>query len=368
MLSDPATFERSPLLLFWETTRACPLACVHCRASAVTRPLPGELSPAEGAVVVDQAAAFDLPPLLVLTGGDPLLRSDLLERIRQARDLGLRVSVAPAVSPRLGPAAWEAFRSAGVLSVSLSLDGATPETHDGIRREPGTWKRTLVAFGHASEAGVRAQANTVVLRRNVEELADVFATVRNLGAFAWEVFFLVRTGRGVDLEELTPWEYEQVCHFLYDAAGYGVAVRTTEGPQFRRVVRQREEGTAPPAPQEAPLYHRLRARLKERCGPPHPPRVRLLPTRDGRGIVFVSHEGTICPSGFLPLATGNVRRDSLVRTYRESSLFRSLRDSDRLKGRCGRCAYRDLCGGSRARAYAVLRDPLDEDVACPFVP
>lgn len=368
MRPDPSTFHRAPLLLFWETTRACPLACLHCRASALGEPLPGELSRQEGAALVEEAATFDPPPLLVLTGGDPLQRPDLFERAQQARDLGLLVSVAPAVSPRLDSGAWETLREIGVRSVALSLDGATAEVHDGVRGEPGTWRRTLVAFGHAAEAGVRAQANTVVLRRNVHQLADIFATVRTLGAVAWEVFFLVRTGRAIDLEELTPWEYEQVCHFLIDVSGYGVAVRTTEGPQFRRVARQRQEGLAPPGPEEAPLYHHLRQRLQDQCGRPGPPEVRLVPTGDGRGILFVAHDGAIYPSGFLPLAGGNVRQDSLVDVYQEAPLFVALRDGGRLGGRCGRCPYRDLCGGSRARAYATTGDPLGEDGACPYVP
>jgi radical SAM protein len=365
---DPSTFDRSPLILFWETTRACPLACVHCRASAIRRPLPGELTEEEGAAVVEEAAAFDPKPLLVLTGGDPMQRRDLHDRVAQAQDLGLRVSVAPAVADGLDRAAFRALADAGVGSVSLSLDGATAAVHDGIRQAPGTWRRTLQAFADARDAGLRVQTNTAVLRRNVHELADIFARVREAGAFAWEVFFLVRTGRGIDLEELTPEEYEQVCHFLYDASGYGVAVRTTEGPQFRRVALEREAGGEPPSPREAPLYHALRRRLGERCGPPGPAKVRIVPTRDGRGILFVAHDGAIHPSGFLPLPCGNVRTTSLLRAYREDETFRALRDDGRLKGRCARCAYREVCGGSRSRAYAVYGDAFAEDAACPYVP
>ncbi len=207
----------------------------------------------------------------------------------------------------------------------------------------------------------------MVLRRNVHELSGIFALTRGADAFAWEVFFLVRTGRGIDLEELDPWEYEQVCHFLYDASGYGVAVRTTEGPQFRRVALQRQGGAEPPG-QGAELYCTLRRDLLHRSGEPGPPTVRIVPTWDGRGILFVAHDGWICPSGFLPLPCGNVRSTTLSQAYRGDQTLLALRDAKRLLGRCSQCAYRNVCGGSRARAYAVHGSPFAEDPACPYVP
>ncbi len=368
MQPDPTTFDRAPLLLFWEVTRACPLACIHCRASAIRQPLPGELSPEEGAAVVEQAAQFDPKPLLVLTGGDPMQRGDLLERVAQGHDLDLRVSVAPAATESLGPEAFRSLREAGATSVSLSLDGATAEVHDGIRGQPGTWRRTIQAVADAREAGLRTQVNTVVLRRNVNELPGIFAFLREAGAFAWEVFFLVRTGRAVDLEELSPWEYEQVCNFLYDATGCGVAVRTTEGPQFRRVALQRQGGAPPPPRGQGPLYWSLRRELVERCGEPGRSEVRIVPTRDGKGILFVAHNGTVHPSGFLPLPCGNVRKTTLSRAYLEDGTLKTFRDDERLKGRCFQCSYRSVCGGSRARAYASYGDAFAEDPACPYVP
>ncbi len=367
MQPDSSALDRAPILLFWEVTRACPLACIHCRASALPSPLPGQLTLQEGIQLLEQAAEFDPPPLLVLTGGDPLERGDLPELLRHARTLGLRVSVAPAVTDKLTGETFRALRRAGVVSVSLSLDGATAATHDGIRGQPGTWQRTLHALDAAREAGLRVQVNTVVLRRNVQQLARILALARKGGASAWEVFFLVRTGRAIDIEEVEPWAYEQVCHFLYDASGYGMAVRTTEGPQFRRVALQRQEGKEPPH-RDTPLYRALRRDLVEECGELGPPLVRIIPTRDGRGIVFVAHDGSIHPSGFLALPCGNVRTTRLTEAYLKDEMMCALRNDSRLLGRCSSCPYRGICGGSRARAYAVYRDPFAEDPACPYVP
>lgn len=358
--------DRRPILVFWETTRACPLACRHCRASAIPEPLPGELDREEAERFLASLTGFGRPnPVLVLTGGDVLLRRDLLELAETARSLGLPVAVSPSVTPRLEPALLAGLKRLGVKVASLSLDGAEPETHEGLRGVEGHFAQTVEALHLLRRQGFTVQVNTVVRPENVAELPEIAAIVNGARASIWEVFFLVRVGRGRELAELSPAENEDVCHFLAEAARYGFVVRTVEAPFFRRVVREREEGRPSPT---GPLYRRLAARLRELLGEPRlPSKAQTKGTRDGKGIVFVAHDGEVYPAGFLPLPLGNVRETSLVEIYRESPLLRDIRAA-RFHGRCGTCEYRDLCGGSRARAFAASGDPLGEDPACAYLP
>ena len=293
------------------------------------------------------------------------MRPDLLRLARKVNELGLHAAVSPSVTPRLEPATLSALRRAGVKIASLSLDGASPRTHEGLRGVPGHFRQTLDALRLLRAHGYTVQVNTVVRPENVAELPEIAAIVDEVGASIWEVFFLIRVGRGTHLAELSPQENEDVCHFLLDASRYGFVVRTVEAPFFRRVVAWRREGH----PFETgPLYARLSTRLRELLGPPrHEPRAQTKGTRDGKGIVFVSHDGDVYPAGFLPIAIGNVREHSLVDLYRKSPLLRQIRAA-RFRGRCGECGYADLCGGSRARAYAASGDPLGEDPACAYTP
>ncbi|MBX5474244.1 MAG: TIGR04053 family radical SAM/SPASM domain-containing protein [Thermoleophilia bacterium] len=358
--------ERRPILVFWETTRACLLACRHCRASAIPRPLPGELSTEEGERLIESLTRFGRPfPVLVLTGGDVLMRADLVRLATYASELGLPVAVSPSVTPRLEPRVLAALRQAGVKVASISLDGASAATHEGLRGIEGHLPATLEAIRLLREHGFTVQVNTVVRPENVEELPEIAALVHAGGARIWEVFFLVRVGRGSRLRELAPHENEDVCHFLVDASRYGFVVRTVEAPFFRRVVAWRGEGRAC---ETGPLYERLATRLRALLGEPSAEsRAQTKGTRDGKGIVFVSYDGDVYPAGFLPLALGNVRRRSLPDIYQGSPLLREIRAA-RFHGRCGACEYADLCGGSRARAYAASGDPLGEDPACPYAP
>ncbi|NLT54767.1 MAG: TIGR04053 family radical SAM/SPASM domain-containing protein [Actinomycetales bacterium] len=359
------------MLVFWETTRACGLACRHCRASATPSALPGELTTAQGLALIEEVASFGKPsPVLVLTGGDCLLRPDLFELVERARSLGIPTALSPSVTPLLTPAAIERIAASGVRAVSISLDGATAATHDGVRGVAGHFEDTLQAIRRFVEAGLTVQINTTVMRVNVEELPDVAAILAETGAHIWEVFFLVHVGRGVATGALSPAEHEDVCHLLYDAAHHGFVVRTVEAPFFRRVVAQRRgDGDRPQdAPPETALYRRLRARLDEALGPPTArPAAHTAATRDGKGIVFVAHDGEVYPAGFLPLGLGRVTERSLRDIYVDDERFRALRAAD-FRGRCGRCEYADLCGGSRARAYAASGDLLGEDPACAYRP
>jgi radical SAM protein len=359
-------FGRRPMLVFWETTRACGLACRHCRASATLEALPGELTPSEGVELIDQVAAFGRPyPILVLTGGDCLLRPDLWELVERATSLGIPTALSPSVTPSLTPAAIERIAASGVSAVSISLDGATAATHDGVRGVDGHFSQTVEAIRSLVAAGLTVQVNTAVMRSTVEELADVATIVADAGADIWEVFFLVHVGRGTGEAELTPAEHDEVCHLLYDASHYGFVVRTVEAPFFLRVVAERRDGGAPA---DGALYRRLAARLTDRLGQPtHEPRAHTASTRDGKGIVFVAHDGTVYPAGFLPLALGSVRESGLADIYRDDPRLVAIRQA-RFSGRCGVCPYADLCGGSRARAFAATGDLLAEDPACSYQP
>lgn len=359
-------YAQRPMLVFWEVTRACQLACRHCRASAAPDPLPGELTGAEGRALIDQIAGFGRPyPILILTGGDCLLRPDIFELVAYANSLGVPVAMSPSVTPRLTPEAIDRMVEAGVKAVSLSLDGATPATHDGVRGIPGHFDQTIPAIRALVAAGLKVQINTTVMRANLDELADIAALMAETGVAIWEVFFLVHVGRGQATGAITPAEHEHVCHFLFDSSHYGFTIRTVEAPFFRRVVVQRKAGG--PAPQEAP-YLQLRERLVGRLGSPvGRSTAHTASTRDGKGIVFVAYDGEVYPAGFLPLPLGSVRDHALVDIYRDDEVLRSIRAAE-FGGRCGRCEYADLCGGSRARAYADTGNPLAEDSACVYQP
>jgi radical SAM protein len=365
--------ERKPLLVFWETTKACKLACKHCRAEAIEKPLPGELSTREAYRLIDMVTDFGKPyPILVLTGGDPLMRKDIKEIVEYAVGQGLKTALSPAVTPLLEENI-EWIANSGLNAVSLSIDSSRPEIHDAIRGIPGVWERSFRVLHSLLERGVNVQVNSVIMKSTKDDLADLFAKIRDAGVKTWEVFYLVPTGRATMDEMLTPEEWEDVSHFLHEASRYGVTIRTTEGPMYRRVAWMRsvllKYGYDPDKILEpGPLYHRLVERLRELLGPPtETPRVPVMFTRDGLGIVFVSYDGNVYPSGFLKASAGNIRRESLVNIYRESKLFKLLRSAS-YKGNCGRCEFRRICGGSRARAFAVTGDPFGQDTACGYKP
>lgn len=355
---------RQPRLVFWETTRSCPLRCRHCRAGAVPAPQPGELSTAEGIAWLESIARWEAPrPVLVLTGGDLLARPDHPELVARARSLGLSVAVSPAVSDRLTPTLIRRWADLGVSAVSFSLDGATAASHDAHRGVAGTFRATWQAIAEAQAVGLRVQVNTTVLPDRPEELGALFALLKLHRVPVWEVFFLVRTGRAATLPEICPAEYGAVAHLLYDASRYGIIVRAVEGPWLRRVHREREAGTAPPA---LGAYPAMASRLRRCLGPPtHPSSIAPVGTLDGDGVVFVGHDGAITPGGLMDLPIGSVRTDDLRSVYQGHPLLQSIR-ARRFSGPCGSCPARNYCGGSRARALAATGDPLGSDPACPF--
>jgi radical SAM protein with 4Fe4S-binding SPASM domain len=295
--------------------------------------------------------------LLVFTGGDPLKRPDLFELIAHAKALGLAPGLSPSGTPLLDREALIRARSAGVSVVSISFDAPDAARHDAFRGVQGAFARSVEAARTVTELGMRLQVNTVLTGANRVDLPAMAALVNELGAARWEVFGLVPTGRGSALGALEPAACEEALNLLFDLSeGAPYHLTVVEAPHYRRVVL---------------------SRLAERAGTGLPTAVeaggsgggRFLPgMNDGRGLVFVSHTGEVMPSGFLPLSAGNVRQESIVEIYRDSPLFKTLRDSELLEGKCGRCQFRRICGGSRARAYATTGNPLAEDPACIYQP
>lgn len=362
-------FETRPLLVFWETTKACALACAHCRACAQHEPGPDELSTTEGFALIDELAAIGRPrPILILTGGDCLQRNDVVEIARYAQRQGVPVAISPSVTPQLTGSILDELRECGVHSASLSLDGSNAATHDTLRGIPGHYGETLDAIRLLKDHGFTTQINTTVMSSNLHELADIAVTMHDLGVDVWEVFFLITMGRGTEILESSALENEDVCNFLVDASRYGFTVRTVEAPFFRRVAATRKQGPPPTdAPVPGPLYHELRDRLFEKLGPPTAPvRAPSAATRDGKGIIFVATNGDIYPSGFMPYRLGNVRDEHLVDVYRDNPVLRAIRAAT-FEEPCGSCPYAQLCGGSRARAYAATGNPLAADPGCLLV-
>jgi radical SAM protein len=353
---DLGRYSKAPLLAIWEVSRACDLACIHCRASAKPEPDPEELTFEEGRTLLKQIRAMGTR-LVVFTGGDPLKRPDIFGLIKSAKQMGIVPSLSPSVTPLLGSSALRKAKDAGCSSVSVSIDGASGETHDEFRGVPGAFGQTLQRMAEIRDLGIELRVNTTVTSTNLHEIDDIAQLAARSGAKVWSVFFLVPTGRASTSLQISPTECEKLLNHLYKLSStMPFRIKTTEAPHYRRVVMEalsRDENRPPGI-----------AMAANRSGGG-----RFAPgLNDGNGFAFISHTGEVYPSGFLPLSAGNVRRHDLADIYRHSPLFRALRDPEKLKGRCGACEYRTLCGGSRSRAYAESGDPLGEDNLCAYEP
>ena len=350
-------FDRAPFLVVWEVTRACALACVHCRADAIARRDPAQLTTAEGFGLIDEIKGFGIqPPLLVLTGGDPMLRRDLAELVGYASRAGISVALTPSGTAAATRRRLEELRDAGLRRVAVSLDGPDAGAHDAFRGVRGSYDWTMRIIDAVQELGLPLQVNTTISRLTLPHFPAMVRRVSQLPLVLWAVFFLIRTGRGAALDQIDAEECEDVLERLHDLSStVPFGIKTTEAPHYHRLIRQRQAH-----PSRMPA-----------SGVQPNPRAAIRAPRsvtDGNGFVFVDHRGDICPSGFLPLVCGNVRRDSLVRAYREHEVFVRLRDPDALEGKCGRCGFRGICGGSRARGYEATGSAFGSDPLCAYEP
>lgn len=352
---DRVDLDRDPVVVFWEITLACALSCRHCRAQAQHKRHPLELSTDEGMRVLEELARFDHPPIVVLSGGDPFMRRDLFDFVERGIELGLTMSVSPSATALVTKDRLGRLKQLGVHRISLSLDGSRAELHDAFRGVSGSFDRTLAAMRDAAEVGLSFQINTTVTRQTVGDLPSIAELLTGYKAAMWDVFMLVPTGRALAEDAITPQEHEEVFNWLCEVAGrVPFMVKTTLGQHHRRVqvLRRLAAGGATSLPGRDAIKGMYRG----------------VPSNDGKGILFISHLGEVFPSGFLPVSGGNVRRQSVVGIYREAQIFRDLRDPSKLKGKCGVCPFNVVCGGCRARAYAVTGDPLESEPFCVFQP
>lgn len=347
-------FDHSPLIVFYEVTRACDLVCLHCRACAQPESDPNELPAAQSRLLIDQLADFPKPPMLVLTGGDPLKRPDIYELISYAADSGIDVSITPSATPLVTREAIERLRDSGISRIAISIDGPRPSGHDKMRGVPGSFQCAMEIMDHARSCDIPVQINTTITRDNIDDIDAMAELLEERGIVLWSVFFLVPVGRASEDLRLSAAEYEIAFERLWQQTKRrSFAIKTTAAPHYRRFVLQHKKSehtaTAP-----RPLNH--------------PRRPLTLGVNDGKGVMFVGHTGLVSPSGFMPIVCGLFPMDHIVRVYQQSPIFRGLRDASRLEGKCGLCEYRNVCGGSRARSYALTGNPFAEEPDCVYEP
>jgi radical SAM protein len=360
-------FNEKPYIVIWETTQACDLACVHCRACAHPQRNPFELSTAEAKGLIDQIAEMKVP-VFVLTGGDPLKRPDIHELVQYAHLRGVHTSMTPSATPLLTKEAIARLKQDGLARLAVSLDGSTAAIHDAFRRVPGSYQCTLDAIRWARELDLPVQINTTITRRNLDDFDAMVRLLETLDIVLWSVFFLVPTGRGQTADLITAEEFEMMFAKLYQTSTrVKFDIKTTEAQHYRRFLLQRRADErrqgAGALRASVPVAQAFPAALGG-DGIARAPRG----LNDGKGFVFVSHVGEVFPSGFLPLAAGNIRTQRLADLYRDSPLFRALRDSSQLQGKCSVCEFKEICGGSRARAYALTGDVMAEEPCCVYQP
>ena len=357
-------FTQQPFVVIWETTRACALACGHCRAEAVPHRDPRELSTDEAKRMMDRVREFGRV-VFVLSGGDCLARPDVVELVSYGAGIGLRMAATPATTGLATPEMLHALAEAGLARLAISLDGSTPAIHDAFRRVPGSFAEGIRILEQCRQLGLPTQVNTVIAKHNENDFDGLAALMTWLGIVFWEVFFLVPMGRAQPDDVAAARTFEATFHRMYDLAKVApFDVKATAAPHYSRVILQRQvaernEGMRTDAPDV--LTGGVMFSLRDGIG-------RARSVNDGDGFMFVSHTGEIFPSGFLPLPTGNVRDHDLVEIYRHHPTFVALRDRSKLEGKCGVCEYRSVCGGSRARAHAVTGDFLAAEPYCTHIP
>ena len=370
-------FSQRPFTVIWETTRACDLACLHCRAEANPQRSAGELTFDEAHNLIQNIKAFGPPyPILVLTGGDPAKRPDICDIIRDARDEGLRVAMTPSATPLMTRAAVKRFAEVGLVRLAVSLDGKDAATHDGFRGVRGSFDRTLQILDWCREFGLETQIHTTVTRHVLDDLPAIADMIAKRGIKLWALFLLIAVGRAARGEirrlNINARQIESLFHWLYDltkSASYDVTPR--EGYHYRRVLLQRKaEDLGIPVAELLSEVKKKPLTPSDLAPAGTAPRIVRAPlgVNDGKGVVFISHQGDVQPSGFLNLVGGNIRSESLVDIYQKSATFLQVRDYAQIKGKCGVCEFKFICGGSRARAYALTGDPMRSDPYCVYQP
>lgn len=351
--SSALDYSMNPALVYWEMTRACQLACRHCRAEAMATPHPCQLTHAESKALLLQIAGFNRPlPHLILTGGDPLERTDLYELIDEARRLQLTVSITPSATSKLTAEVLGQLKEHEIDSIGLSLDGSTAASHEAVRGVEGCFERTMSVVRIASNLGFPIQINTLIAQETVDDLPQIYELLKTFHIMRWSLFFLISVGRGKMLQPLDPKQSDRWMNWVFELSQVApFQVKTTEAPSYRRVALEsmKRAGLSSSQIKQSSVY-------------------RGFGIRDGHGVVFISNQGDVYPAGFLPLRAGNVRSDHLVDIYRNFPLFCALHEPDQFGGKCGRCEYRQICGGSRARAFASSGDALASDPLCPYEP
>lgn len=337
-------------LVAWEITRSCNLACIHCRASAERGPYPNELTTGECKSVLDEIASFS-DPIIIFTGGEPLLRKDIFEILRHGQKLGLKMTMA-VNGILLDEETARKLVDHGIQRISISLDGANAQTHDAFRQVAGAFEGAMRGIEAARKAGLPFQINSTVTKLNLSELPDLLALAVRVGAVAHHIFLLVPTGRGKELEEqeIPPEEYERTLNWFYEQREkVPIQLKATCAPHYYRILRQRaaEEG------KEVNFETYGMDAVTRGC-------------LGGVAFCFISHVGTLSPCGYLELDCGNVRREGFRRAWENSQIFRDLRDFSKYEGKCGRCRYLKVCGGCRARAYARTGNYLAEEPYCVY--
>ncbi len=369
-----------PFIVFWEVTRACMLACKHCRAKAQRRRHPDELSTEEAFGVIDQLREFGKPyPLLVFTGGDPLMRDDIFELISYATDHGLRTAIAFSGTELATRNRLIKLKESGISRIAISLDGSESEIHDHFRGITGTFQQSIKILETAGSLGISSQINTTVSSFNLMDLPEIMKLCLKYGVSLWDVFFIVPTGRAKADIMPSSQEFEDVLNWLYDVSrSTPLNVKSSAATHFRRIEYQRDRNEY--GNLTGDLYRYLSQRLAKggergevisgysHRSLAHDGIKRAMGITDGRGMFFISHVGEVYPSGFLPVQAGNVRETTLRDIYLNSEIFRKLKNPDLLRGKCGKCEFRYICGGSRARAYAMTGDFLSAEPRCLYKP
>ncbi|MEG6502396.1 MULTISPECIES: heme b synthase [unclassified Desulfovibrio] len=339
-------------LIAWEVTRSCNLACKHCRAEAHPEPYPGELSTTEAKALIDTFTEVGRP-IIIFTGGDPMMRPDVYDLVAYAHSKGLPCAFSPN-GTLITPESAQKIKAAGVNRCSISIDGADAASHDSFRGVPGAFEASMRGIEYLKAAGVPFQINTTVTRNNLTSFKKIFELCERIGAAAWHIFLLVPMGRAAGLADqvITAQEYEDVLHWLYDfRKTTKMHLKATCAPHYYRIMRQRakEEGMS-----VTPENFGMDALTRGCLG--------------GTGFCFISHVGQVQPCGYLELDCGNIRQTPFPKIWRESKHFLQFRDQSCYTGKCGECEYHKVCGGCRARAHSMDGDHMGEEPLCTYIP